>query len=71
MPLYIFAATVDSYIFLFKGDKGISLWDCFCNLTSLSYYGVGGYVRNWYLSPLLLLYAIYPSFMLCVNKFKT
>lgn len=71
MPLYIFAATVDSIFFLFKeGKNALNLWDWFCNLTSLSYYGAGGYVRDWYLSSLLLLYVIYPVLMLYVNKCK-
>lgn len=71
MPLYIFAATVDSLFYLFKeGKETLSVWDWFCNLTSLSYYGVGGYLRDWYLSSLLLLYVIYPALMLYVNKYK-
>ena len=71
MPLYIFAATVDSIFFLFKeGKNALNLWDWFCNLTSLSYYGAGGYVRDWYLSSLLLLYVIYPVLILYVNKCK-
>lgn len=70
MPLYIFAATIDSLFSFFKEGEKMSLWDWVCNLTSLSYYGVGGYVRDWYLSSLLLLYVIYPILMQFVNKYK-
>ena len=70
MPLYIFAAIVDSILFHFTHNETLSLWDWICNITSLSYYGVGGYVRDWYLSSLLLLYITFPILSCFVNKCK-
>lgn len=70
MPLYIFAAIVDSILFHFTHNETLSLWDWFCNITSLSYYGIGGYVRDWYLSSLLLLYIAFPVLFYFVNKCK-
>ena len=70
MPLYIFAAIVDSVLFHFTHNETLNLWDWICNITSLSYYGIGGYVRDWYLSSLLLLYIIFPILSYFVNKCK-
>lgn len=70
MPLYIFAAVIDSFLFYFTNDKSFGLWDLFCNITSLSYYGLGGFLRDWYLSSLLLLYLIFPILTMLVCKFK-
>lgn len=36
--------------------KGYSVWDFICNMTSLSYYRLGGDVYEWYLASLFLFY---------------
>ena len=40
--------------------KGYSVWDFICNMTSLSYYRLGGNVYEWYLASLLLFYLFFP-----------
>lgn len=70
MPLYIFAAIVDSIFYSMNGYGKLTMWDWFCNLSSLSYYKLGGFVRDWYLSSLLLLYITLPLLIVYVNKSK-
>ena len=48
----------------------MSLWDWICNLTSLSYYGLGGIKIDWYLSSLFLLYLISPV-VIKMGRMKT
>lgn len=69
MPLYILAAIVDSCFYIYTGQGQLNLWDWFCNLTSLSFYNIGGFQRDWYLSSLLLLYIIFPVLYKLVNKY--
>ena len=41
-------------------ENGISLYDAFCNLTTLSFWSIGGLCLEWYLSFLLYLYLLFP-----------
>lgn len=58
-PLFILLAIVRS-IFFHINETQLEIWDYFCNLTTLSYYGLGGCFVDWYLSALLLLYLLFP-----------
>lgn len=57
-PLFVLLAIIESIIYYFR--DGISLFDFICNITSLSYYQIGGQFIDWYLSFLLILYLLYP-----------
>ena len=59
LPCFILLSIVVSVLYILKGNT-LSLWDWICNLTSLSYYGLGGIKIDWYLSSLFLLYLISP-----------
>lgn len=41
-------------------ENGLSFYDAFCNLTTLSFWSVGGLCLEWYLSFLLYLYLLFP-----------
>ena len=56
LPLYIVLG-------LFAGIlhyQDYSIWDYFCNISSLSYWGLGGNKFEWYLSSLFILYLAFP-----------
>lgn len=55
-PLFIVLAIFRSIFH----DEVMGLWGWFCNLTSLSYYGIGGCFVDWYLSALIVLYILFP-----------
>ena len=52
-------------------NSNISLNDTFCNITSLSFWGVGGLCLEWYLSFLLYLYLLFPFFYAVTHKSGT
>lgn len=58
-PLLLFLALVES-ITVQVCLKSLTLWDWISNLTTLSYYGLGGFPIDWYLSSLVLLYLLFP-----------
>lgn len=49
------------------GNHSASYWDLFCNITTLSYYNIGGWFIDWYLSALVLLYLTFPVFYHLIN----
>ncbi len=59
MPLYIVLAIVSSLTYQIAEDN-LTIWDWFCNLTTLSYYGLGGCFVDWYLSSLFVFYLFFP-----------
>jgi len=59
IPIYFLFATVVSVLRDAGGD-GLSPWDWVCNLTTLSYWGAGGIIIDWYISTLILLYLFSP-----------
>lgn len=60
IPLFVIFALIRTVIHVYLLDTSISAWDFFCNLTSLSYYQVGGFFIDWYLSALIILYIFFP-----------
>lgn len=59
LPCFVLLAIIVSLLYIQQGNS-LSIWDWFCNLTSLSYYDLGGFEVDWYLSGLLLLYMVSP-----------
>ncbi len=68
----LFAIMAISYTPL-KAVKGYdsSAWDWFCNLSTLSYYGLGGIYISWYLSLQLLLYLLFPILYKVSKKYAS
>lgn len=58
-PLFFVLATTMTIISFLKGND-TSWSDWFCNITSLSYYSIGGFFFEWYLCSLFLFYLIFP-----------
>ena len=58
LPIYIILAL----FICIKDDTCITVWDWICNLTTLSYYQLGGSFVDWYLSALFYFYLMFPIF---------
>lgn len=56
-PLYIITGLIVSFL---PQTKAHSLWDIICNITTLSYYEVGGVYWNWFIPAIVLLYITFP-----------
>jgi len=48
----------------------LSLFDWFCNLTTLSYYKIGGFFIDWYLCSIFLFYLLFPVFYYLTKRFQ-
>lgn len=66
-PMFAIFSLLTTIIYYIKGVH-IGALDCFANLTSLSYYGIGGFPIDWYLSSLFLFYLFYPLVFLISSK---
>ncbi len=69
VPLYLVLSVAKSIMCVLNGAS-LSLWDLFCNLSSLSYYKLGGIFIEWYLSFLLILYLLFPILYKSVKRFR-
>lgn len=69
LPVYLLYALGKTFLYQFIMGE-VTLWDWFCNLTTLSYYGLGGFFIDWYLTTLLVLYIAFPLFYAYINKTK-
>lgn len=58
-PIFIVFATYRSLIYIYEGDY-LSAWDWICNLTTLSYYQIGGRIFDWYVAAIIILYLSFP-----------
>ena len=65
-PLFILLAIFRGVFYQLDGNE-FSLWDYVCNLTTLSYYGIGGCFVDWYLSSLVLFYLLFPLLFKYIN----
>ena len=68
-PMYFILATIISVMPICRGG-GISLLSWFCNITTLSYYKIGGSFVDWYLSSIFLFYLLFPLLYAVTKKFK-
>lgn len=59
LPMFLFMSAVISLIYIIKGQT-LSIIDWLCNMSSLSYYKVGGQFTDWYLCSLFIFYLTYP-----------
>lgn len=60
VPMFMMMGIGACIIACLSHHSHLSAWDWFCNITSLNYYGLGGFVFEWYLSFLLLVYLLFP-----------
>lgn len=67
IPYFVSYAIVATIIGCTLGNHCASYWDLFCNITTLSYYNVGGWFIDWYLSALVFLYLTFPIFYHLIN----
>jgi peptidoglycan/LPS O-acetylase OafA/YrhL len=67
LPIYVVTALILTIAAISKGHN-MSIFDVVCNITSLSYYGIGGVFIDWYLSTLMVLYLVFPLLLKLVNR---
>ena len=54
-PLYVLTGLLISLISNTKGSILTTIWDVFCNISTLSYWNFGGIYWNWYIPAIVLL----------------
>ena len=67
-PLFVIAQIVCTLLVQYQTRQSASLIDWISNLSSFSYYGIGGTTFNWYISFILLLYILFPLLHLLIKK---
>ena len=67
MPQYIVYALIATILGFTLSNRNVSVWDLFCNITTLSYYDVGGWFIDWYLAALVIFYVLFPLLYSIVN----
>ena len=65
-PMFVLLAIFRGLFYQLGGNE-FGLWDYFCNLTTLSYYGIGGCFVDWYLSSLVVFYLLFPLIFKYIN----
>lgn len=68
LPLYVIFAGVVTVLFIILRRDHFSLFDWFCNLSTLNYWGAGGAYIDWYLPALFAFYALFPLVYFIVKK---
>lgn len=68
LPMYLLLALWRSLYEIIVNDFHLSLWDWFCNFTTLSYYHLGGVPIAWFLAATALFYLIFPILFKIVEK---
>lgn len=69
-PLYVLSGLLISLISNTKGSILTTIWDVFCNISTLSYWKLGGIYWNWYIPAIVLLYLLFPIIYLFTEKYK-
>ncbi len=69
-PLYVLSGLVISLISNTKGNILTTIWDVFCNISTLSYWNFGGIYWNWYIPAIVLLYLLFPIIYFFTEKYK-
>lgn len=62
LAIWLLLAIVSTLIEILERGTELGIVDVICNLTTLSYYGLGGVFVDWYLSSLFLFYILFPVF---------
>lgn len=61
LPMFLcFQIFVSAYQYFCDGE--LTVWDAACNISTLSFWHLGGLTAEWYLSFLLYLYLLFPLF---------
>lgn len=69
-PLYVLTGLLISLISNTKGSILTTIWDVFCNISTLSYWYFGGIYWNWYIPAIVLLYLLFPIIFYFTEKFN-
>ena len=69
-PLYVLSGLLISLISNTKGSILTTIWDVFCNISTLSYWNFGGIYWNWYIPAIVLLYLLFPIIYFFTEKYK-
>lgn len=67
-PSYLVMALAVTALHIIGGEH-FSVWDWFCQLSTLQYYMLGGHFFDWYLSALILLYLFFPLLFKCQSPY--
>ena len=69
LPLFVLFALCKSLLYEFFGFS-LTIKDYVYNISTLSYYGIGGQFIDWYLCSAFLFYILFPMLYLLVKSFK-
>lgn len=69
VPLYLLFAIIQTVVQVFVMGETFTAFDWFCNLTTLSYWGMGGKLIDWYIASSLVLWFFTPMLKKVVSKF--
>lgn len=64
LPLYMLLGLIAGLMHY----QEYTIWDYICNMTSLSYWGLGGNEFDWYLSSLIIFYLAFPILYWVISK---
>lgn len=67
LPLYMLLGLIVGLLHF----KEYNIWDYVCNMTSLSYWGLGGNEFEWYLSSLFIFYLAFPFLYWAIVKWPS
>lgn len=67
MPMFLCFQLFIS-VFQMVSDQSADFWDVICNFTTLSFWGLGGWPAEWYLSFLFYLYLFFPLLYKLVSR---
>jgi len=68
-PIFLLLAITKTFLYILRGND-VSLFDWLCNISTLSYYGIGGQFIDWYLCALFLYYLLFPGIMYITKCIK-
>lgn len=67
-PLFFVLTTLVTFVYIYRERGEINLTDYLCNISSLSYYNLGGFLIEWYLCTLFIFYLLTPILINICNR---
>lgn len=68
-PLFVISNLLKYFIEWYQGVE-ISVWDSICDITGLTFFGIGGTHLLWFIPSLMVLYILTPLLYHILNKYK-
>ena len=68
-PLFVISNLLKQLIERYNGLE-LEAWDSFCDITGLTYFGVGGIHKLWFIPSLMILYIITPPYLGLLTNFR-